>query len=546
MRKLLWATLLVGILSRASTSGAVGCNSTFQCPNMNPVHAAAFDCNGDTDVVDLGEGAGLRCPSYSAVIQVTLEDYDGSGASTNQGILNSDEIQCAIDCLDGEPTQEWNLAVTDPEAISIRAGEIVFLRHVEYRVDQPLHLPITSAQGSTLKVHGYGSILWLDAAEEAAAPTIFERAPDPSWNNADVQMMVQWANGWVFDGLHFRVPPNTTYTNLSKAIDMDGTTHLNVSNCKFDDFGRAIELRFGLFPLIENNQFMGSKDVDIFIGTRCTGCWEACNPCTGRWNGSATQTESGCHHATLRNNHHFTYGTSVAENQTAAVYIQEGIFPVIEGCVFEGVKQPTHGIYAYGTVGNELTLRDTYVEYHYPRTTPSAFFKMAMPGDVMIDGINVTQPLTLGTLYEIATTLGVNTTVRHSTTLAHSPTSGVLMFDNGTGSRWTNTWRFEDVYDTSVPFTSTERWVGGVVPWYVTIDGGQLARRSIEVGELLTMVEGNSILVNSPLRIPLTEPDSSILAYGQIWYDVTNKTVMFCCRDGALGAFTPVLLATVP
>ena len=76
------------------------CRSDFECPVG--LHVTARDCNGDGDMTDPGESPGGSCPLGRIVVSST--NFEGStGHPSPPGSLEDDEIQCAIDCADGDP-----------------------------------------------------------------------------------------------------------------------------------------------------------------------------------------------------------------------------------------------------------------------------------------------------------------------------------------------------------------------------------------------------------------------------------------------------------
>lgn len=416
------------------------------------------------------------CPVEPVPGTVVVDlDYDGLGNTwkDRDGILRSDEIQCAIDCLDGDTEPENILplprSVYDaPPAIS--GGTLLFLPErptpgsapaqvpggrLRYEIERPLVLPFSKG---SIAVRGDGAILRLNAPPLYPMRAVFRRALPSSLSPRDIEFLHGFSDRWTFEGLLFVDPNPGNPGPPSIGIELQGAYHLVVERCRFDGFDRGVELHFCVFPTIRDCEFGSGHERDIIISDG-VDCGSETGPC---WTGKeGWLRESGSHQARLIGNHHVPHPSA-----KACVQVIRSMNPVFEGCVFEGPRPEHCVVITWPMHATEVTMRDTYIELSDP-PKGKGLLRFECGGVARIDGFNITSAHPEDTLVDLSGAVDLKMIVSGCGWLP----AGVR-FDNGK-NKYGNRWAFRDMVPAGGPLLAPARWVGGTerVPVNVTIDG---------------------------------------------------------------------------
>jgi hypothetical protein len=394
----------------------------------------------------------VTCPPEPIAGTVVVDlDYDGLGGTwkDRDGILRSDEIQCAIDCLDGDPQPEHALPL--PRGVydappSVAGGTILFppedgarLRH---ELDRPLALPFT--RGS-LAVRGEGARLRVVAPPLYPYRAAFRRALPASLSPRDVEFLHSYSDRWTFSGLEIVDTNPGNPGPPSIGIEIHGAHHLVIERCLFTGLDRGVDLRSCMLPTIRDCVFAGGRERDIVISDG-VDCVERPGRC---WTGTeGWLRESGSHQARLSGNHHATHASALA-----AVHVLRSMNPVIEGCTFEASRPKHLVIMTWPGHAAEMTLRAIYIELsEKPRGT--GLVRLECGGLLRVDGLNYTGAHAEETLVDASEAKDVRVSIAGCAFLP----AGVR-FDNGRNP-YANRWLFRDVVAVGQALTAPGRWVG--------------------------------------------------------------------------------------
>lgn len=292
------------------------------------------------------------CPSGAAlpgVLDVDLR-FDGAADGRRDGALSAGEIQCAIDCLDGDPAPETELPVLreGPDAgrrafTLVPAATLRFSPDLEHVVERPLRLPLAVAKGGRLHVEGRGAVLraaeGLRAADWPRGFAILEKAAPPGANTCDVEVLAGNAGGWIVEGLVLRGPARGPVA--ATGLRLHGAVNLVVRDCRFEGLSTGLDLRFALVSRVEDCAFAGSAVADLVLGTSgdCPGgpCWA---PCRGegpalfpRSMGQGALPDSGSNATVVRRTRH-----EALAGQRAALIVANVQDALVEDVVFVGVS----------------------------------------------------------------------------------------------------------------------------------------------------------------------------------------------------------------
>ena len=453
--------------------------------------------------------AGFTCPGRAGRVDVTLAGFDGSGTSSRAGVLDADEIQCALDCLDGDADPDH--LMPGPEApftaTPVMGGVIAFDPTASYKVQRSLELP-AAARGA-VRIEGNGAKLAIDGS--GAPVTLLERRAPKGANNCDVESMSVWSVLWSIEGLQLagRGLPD------DEGIVVHGSKGLRIEGCLFGSLGTGIDLRFALSPLVQRCSFTNCRRHDVMLGPGNEECDPdgACfTPCT---NGPAVFTkagcttkllvESGCNSAVLSRTTHF-----MGSEAPSSIRIINSAQVVLEGPVFDGFRT-RHAVHHSCRVANSLVIRDMYYETGVPSQDAVIVFdggsRLAIDGLHLVTGAE--QPLV-----DVSGNSGCTVDVSR---VPWCPPG--MRFMNGTNA-WRNQWRFADV--AAQDLASADRWAGGPPPRSLQI---VTPTSSLAAGQETSLA----------LQVPVGDPVSHgvKLQPGQVWLDSKTHRLMYCCgRDG--------------
>lgn len=449
---------------------------------------------------------GFECPGRAGRVDVTLAGFDGSAASGRAGILDADEIQCAFDCLDGDPDPDHVLAGpgTPTTASPVRGGAILFDPSVTYHVQRSLKLPATSRD--PLIVDGMGARLQIQREGSAAISVIERRAPVGA-NNCDVELMAIWSSLWTIQNLTFEGDGSVQ----DSGIVIHGANSPTVRNCLFASLGIGVDMRFALVGLVEQCMFINNRKHDIILadgGSECgpTGtCFGGCGtgPAIFTKAGSSTRqlTEGGCNSAAVRHCRFLMH-----PQQLASIRIRGSRSVVLDQPVFDGARG-RHAIHHSHPLANELTIRDMYFETNVERS--EGIIRFDGGSRLLVEGMHLVTGVP-----SVAIDAGDNT---GATLIVRSipwmPPN--IRFANGTNP-WRHQWRFEDVAAADLALPS--RWTGGPPPLALAFDDIRNQGRPTAgaVGSL-------SVPVGSP------QERGEKLEDGQVWIEKGSRRLMFCC-----------------
>lgn len=450
---------------------------------------------------------GFACPGAAGRVDVTLAGFDGSGATGDApGFLDSDEIQCALDCLDGHPDPDHVLSgpKAPRTATPVRGGLITFDASATYRIQRSLNLPAVT--DGALIVDGQGARLTIKRADPAPI-AVFQRVAPPGANNCDVEQMAIWASMWTFENLSIAGDGSPQDTG----IVLHGTNSLNIRNCWFASLGIGVDLRFALVPHVEQSAFLNNRRHDIILGDgleECgpTGrCYETCTTgpavFTGIGQGTQKLHEGGCNTPLISHCRFLMHS-----QQLSSVRIRASRAPVVNGPVFDGVRG-RHAIHHSHTLANDLAVRDMYFETSVER--PEALIRFDGGSRLLVEGMQiVTGQQTLAV--DASENAGATIILR---AIPWMPKE--IRFSNGTNP-WRNQWRMEDVAGGDLG--SPSRWTGGPPPLALVVD---------DVRQELRPSSSASGAMSVPVGSPQERGEK--LQDGQIWIDKATKRLMFCC-----------------
>ncbi len=452
---------------------------------------------------------GFVCPNAPGSVMVSLANFDGSGALANRpGVLDSDEIQCAMDCLDGVPDPDHVLRGPTPPATStpVPGGRITFDAGVEYQIQRSVQLPAMTA--GPMIVEGSGARLRIERKGDQPI-AIFERRAPPAATNCDVESMSVWAMLWTFRDLVLHGGGSVA----DAGIVIHGSNSLTIERCSFGSLGVGVDLRFGLLPVIEQCMFINNRRHDIMLGpgnAECGpsgSCYDACTRGSTVFTKAGSNTrqlvEGGCNGALI------THCRFVLHSQQlASIRVRNSRAVVIEGAGFDGYRGK-HAIHYTHPLADALTVRDLYFETNI--ASDDAMILVDGAGRLLLDGVHLETGVKL-VLVDTAASSGTSVVVRHASWMP-----GNVVFRNGPNA-WRNEWRLEDVL--AADLADPARWTGGPPPLALVAD--RASARTLA-----------STAVSGVLRVPLRGPDGigQKPQDGQIWFDAKTRKLMFCCDD---------------
>jgi hypothetical protein len=449
---------------------------------------------------------GFTCPGAAGRVDVTLGGFDGSGATGNQaGVLDSDEIQCALDCLDGDPDPDH--LMIGPKApwtaTQVRGGVIAFDPAVTYHVQRSLELP--AAVRDQLRVDGQGARLIVKRASSDPIH-VLERAAPAGANNCDAEAMVDWGWLWTIENLSIVGDGGAA----DEGIVLHGTGSPVVRDCWFDSLGTGVDLRFSISPAIDQCVFINDRRHDVVLGdgSQCGpdekgACFGSCATGAAVFTqaGSTTRqlVEGGCNGAVVR---HCRF--LMTQSQSSSIRIFASRAPVIDGPVFDGTRG-RHAIHYSHWLANNLTIRDMYFESSLER--PDGVIRIDGGATLLVEGLHLVTD----------SAVAIDADAPDSTIIVRCvpwlPPG--ITFRNGSNS-WRNEWRFEDV--AAADLATPARWQDGPPPRRLVVDRIEDLKRP-QAGATTSM----SLPVGSP-------PDrGEKLQDGQIWLDPKTRRLMFCC-----------------
>lgn len=100
--------------------------------------------------IDPDTGGLRECPDLDGIVTVDLRhDVPDPG----DGMLDASEIQCAIDCLDGDPLPDHSIR-PDGALPIVHGGVVHFVPGLKYRIPKPIDLPLAATGAVVLEGNG--------------------------------------------------------------------------------------------------------------------------------------------------------------------------------------------------------------------------------------------------------------------------------------------------------------------------------------------------------------------------------------------------------
>ena len=235
-------------------------------------------------------GSVWTCPDKNHMVTVD-RDYDTSPSS--QGWLDADEIQCAIDCLDGDPDQEHSPTFINPltgrgiAPAPIAGGVLEFVTGLDYRVAGNRNLRLPMFTDGPLLIRGHGAMILAEEATVPSARAILSRVVPSTANSCDADLLQAGAARWTIEGLTL----GTQYalgTNLGTrtGIEIHALSMPVIRNCVLQGLGVGIALHRTPRAVVRSCRFRDCVRHDVLMsdGTECVGtasgqagpCWGEC------------------------------------------------------------------------------------------------------------------------------------------------------------------------------------------------------------------------------------------------------------------------------
>jgi len=364
-------------------------------PRVDAVRACPVDVQQPDDL------EAWQCPSPASGSVVVDARFDAD----LDGVLSYCEIQCAIDCLDGDSHQERTLASyegskrPDSAPPAIRGGELIFDPRLTYRTDRPLALPLLVEGSLNLRGNGARLELVLSSSSPSRSFAAIERMPLPGSNQCDVAVMSELGSGWTIENfwIALGVPDESVRASRQlKGIEIQGARQLAIRSCQFrassgGGFDTAIELHACRDCLVESPMLTMTRRVAVMVGdARGCGddgsdaCWLPCScPTSGprwlaRW--APCTTSSGSDGTVVRNARLYTGGPPTYP-KSVGIRVRSSADVVIDAPTFEGGR-PLHYVQRDGTDG-ACTLRNPRFECASSMASP--LIENAAPGTFVID-----------------------------------------------------------------------------------------------------------------------------------------------------------------
>ena len=203
--------------------------------------------------LDAMQAACMTDPGHVAVDLAF--DFQG-GTVAGDGRLDSTEIQCAIDCLDGDKDPERQVSPLG-HLQSPASGVIELDPTLTYDLDETVRLPLLV--DGMLILRGRGVTL------DVSADVALERSAPAGANNADLAIMARHATGWLIEDLGFRY--DGSGGQVRTGLRLHGTNALRIESCGFENFDVGIELRFAPGAVVEGTSF-AENGLDVLLAGR--------------------------------------------------------------------------------------------------------------------------------------------------------------------------------------------------------------------------------------------------------------------------------------
>jgi hypothetical protein len=215
----------------------------------------------------------LQCPTEGIVV-VDAPLFSRPGEPSDHVLeFDRSEIQCAIDCLDGDREAEHSPDGPGPEADPpevLTTGVVLELSPNRiYEIDGPLRLPLLSDAGVTIRGQGATITFAPTLLDPAAA---IERVVPPFGNDCDADWMSNQAQGWIIENLNLvlDLPLRHQPPGFFSGIELHATGNVRIRGCRFEGFHGGLVLRYAFAPLVENCTFEDSMSFDILFSTGAT------------------------------------------------------------------------------------------------------------------------------------------------------------------------------------------------------------------------------------------------------------------------------------
>jgi hypothetical protein len=280
--------------------------------NRSFVNAWLLRAAASTLLLAVAAGAAMSCPTFDRfgrpftcpdkargwVVADGRYDVDDSRLDDGRYVLDRDELQCAIDCLDGdvEPDQfdrRSNTGDIHAQVLSGRPGDglgvyngavLNLTNDVVYRLERGgLNLPFGSYGQVVLE--GHGAVIELDAGTLAAGThAVLARAAPTDAAIPDLEVMIAIAAQWRFRDVTLRVANEAARRQDVKILGMElqGLGMPFIERCQFEGgFDTAIDMRFVLLPHVRDCAFRGNVGTDIGVfedadSPRAPDCCPSC------------------------------------------------------------------------------------------------------------------------------------------------------------------------------------------------------------------------------------------------------------------------------
>lgn len=307
------------------------------------------------------------------------------------GVLDADEIQCAVDCIDNDIDSESAITST-----RIDGGEITFDPRLLYRIDRPILLPFWVPD--SLVIRGNGAILHVvqTTATPAGRFAALQRVVPRTVCNRQVETASSGGANWLIENLIFEldVPEATRRSDvIFKGLEIHGSQQLTVRGCVFrpaflhdqlirEGFDVGVELRFALHPMIQGCTFQWSRlhDIALLSAENCLdgiggSCWLVGPPCD--W-----LLASGSNGALLKDNTLHEYSPTAD-----AIVVVNSDNVRIDGLLADG-QRPLHLVHWHSWIKLNLYVGSTVTNFFTGNGTQALILNDSV-GHLVIDGFDL-------------------------------------------------------------------------------------------------------------------------------------------------------------
>lgn len=359
------------------------------------------------------ESWGDQCPNPASGRVVADRAFDWN----SDAVLTYCEIQCAIDCLDGDTAQEHALRAVwtappqfDELPEAIPGGELILDASITYMTNRPLELPLR-ANGAVV-IRGNGARISLTSPNPAICCSrdyaLFERLPPFSSNTCDLNAMREGCAGWSIENLDLLllIPESQRPTVKVKAIMIDGAERLSIRSCKIagsvftpnpgGSFDSGVELRFCRSCLVEMSKFTNVRRQEVLLGDVATCGPSGLDPC---WSDNTLppsvfpapvtcMSDTGSNSSILRKNEHYSYPAGPSPgNHAVRIHGSTGV--ILEAESFEG-SRPSQFITWTGARSGILEIRSPRFELGTDCSLAEGLIRVEPPGTMIIDSVETT------------------------------------------------------------------------------------------------------------------------------------------------------------